>query len=129
MTAKKLFYVTGGTTTGTATVELAIYDEDGVQLATSGTASYNTGNNNTFTVRDITDTPLAAGLYYLAITCSIAASGVQFIRYNTGTNGLPAWGCFVQASALALPGTATFAWATTEASIPLIGILARSEIT
>lgn len=129
VTAVKMWYVTGGTTNNAANIDLGVYDTSGTRLVSTGSTAYNQNNNSTFTVIDIADTVLPAGLYYLALVCSSTNSGTQFMRWDMGTVGFAPSGSLVEASALPLPDPATWAIPTTESFLPMFGILARSEIS
>ncbi len=130
MTCNKLFYVTGGTTTGGgSTLDIGIYDASGTRLVSTGSTAYNQNNNNTHTVIDVADTALTGNtLYYLAFVGSSTSASILFTRWDTGANGSSFLGCYMETSALPLPATATFAQTTTSRIIPMIGIAARSEV-
>lgn len=127
-TARKVFYVTGGTTTGAANVDMGIYNTSGTRLVSTGSTAYNQNNNNTFTVIDIADTALTAGLYYLAFVIS-SVSNVHIRRIDLGVMGQASAGVLAESSALPLPSTATWVIPTTDQLVPLIGILVQSSIT
>ena len=127
-TLYRFYYITGGTTSTAANVDIGLYDESGALVVSTGATAYTTGNNNDFVAIDVADTPIAAGLYYLAFVCSVASGNTQFRRLDQGGNTLGALGYYVQSSALPLPATGSWSIPTSESIGPVCGFTARSEI-
>lgn len=122
----EMFFTTG-TAPGTANFDLGIYDDQFALLVSLGaTACVNTtdaimpaGGG------DITDTWLARGRYYMAMS---AAATTITTRANTYGNGfLRAVGCQMATSSHPLPATIT-PTALTDAYLPVIGMAAITNV-
>jgi hypothetical protein len=129
MTAKKMWYVTGGTTSGTANLDLGIYNAAKSRLVSTGSTAFATGQSNTLIVIDIADTDLDADtLYYLGMAMGSISGTCNFIRLPTGANATASIGQVFENSAMPLPATATWAIHSVGQTIPLCGFTARSEV-
>ncbi len=110
----------GGTIAGN--VDLGIYASDGTRLVSTG--SQTRSGASAIQVYDITDTLLATGVYYLALSANNNTDG--FFRWGTmSTLWMRANGIQEMDSAFALPSTATFA-NPSAAFIPWIGLTTRA---
>lgn len=103
-TALSMSYIVGSTATGSA--DLGIYDFQGSRLVNSGGTPQ--GAVNTIQTLDLADTPLAPGVYYMALTFSSGTSTFHRLNVNdefmlsalpvlaetTGSAGLPATASF-----------------------------------
>lgn len=106
--AVKLSYAVGATASGNC--DLGIYDSQKNRLVNSGSTAQ--GSINTLQELDITDTLLAPGLYYMAITLSSATG--TFIRTSMVDEiALSSMALYTEAlGSFGLPATAAFATAT-----------------
>ena len=91
--------------TQSGNIDVGIYDENGVRLVSSGSTVVGAAGVQTF---DITDTPLAPGVYYLAM--AVSNTTATFNR-SAGliVGALRGAGVRQMDTALPLPSTATFA--------------------
>lgn len=120
-TAVKMSWING---TVSGNIDVGIYDAQGDRLvslgstAMSGASAIQTG--------DITDTTLKPGLYYMAM--AVDNTTATFRRFTSATvAGTAGLGLLQQATAFALPSTATFA-ACGNDYIPGLAITGRSLI-
>lgn len=121
LTVVKMFIENGGTASGN--VDLGIYDAGGTRLVSTGsTAQSGTSAIQEF---DITDTTLTPGLYYLAMAIDNTTATLQ--RWSVTTALAKAIGVCTQASAFALPSSATFA-TPSSGNLPFIGATIRSVV-
>jgi hypothetical protein len=121
ITAKLMFVYNGATASGN--FDIGIYDQAGRRLVSSGSTAQ-AGTNALQTV-DITDTWIGPGLFYLALALDNTTGTVQRTSASLARQRLT--GCFQQATAFALPATATFA-AVATANIPVFGLCTRTVI-
>lgn len=89
-------------------VDVGIYDEAQRRLVSSGSTAQ--AGTNVIQVFNITDTPLAPGLFYMALACDNTTA--TFIRTAAPVYETRPLGMAQQASAFALPATATMALMT-----------------
>jgi hypothetical protein len=117
--ATQMFTVNGATAGNN--IDVGIYTADGTRLVSIGS----TAQSGTATIQafNITDTELGPGLYYMAIAMN-GTTGTLYSSLPTA-RALRAMGCFNQATAFALPATATFA-SVANAYIPVFGLTTRS---
>lgn len=122
LTVVKMFVVNGGTASGN--IDVGIYDAGGARLVSSGsTAQAGTSAVQEF---NVTDTILNPGLYYLACAMDNTTGTVEV--WNPSAGIMRAFGVCEQASAFALPATATFGAITTTLRVPFIGATTRSVV-
>lgn len=111
---KRLFSLNGATASGN--IDVGIYSDSGGRIVSAGsTAQAGTSIPQFFDITDIVITP---GRYYLAVAMN-NTTGTLF-RASTGIAKLQAMGLAKQATAFALPTSATFA-TVTAAYLPMIG--------
>lgn len=118
---RKMWVYNGATVNGN--LDLGIYDAKGTRLVSSGSTAQS-GTNDLQAV-DVTDTLLSPGLFYLALA-SDSATSTFFAQTFTATWAL-SFGLLQQASAFALPATATFA-AFTQTTYPIYGATQRTFV-
>jgi hypothetical protein len=111
----------GATVSGN--VDVGIYDVNGKRLVSAGsTAQAGASTIQTF---DVTDTALEPGDYYLAMACdNITAT---FFCYKPNAQIMEAFGTWMQATAIPLPATATFATASS-GFVPFLAALANGTV-
>lgn len=119
--AKKLFAFNGAAVSGN--IDVGVYDGLGRRIVSAGSTAQ-TGTN-VLQEFDITDTWLGPGLHYLGIALD-NTTGTLFSSAPTADN-LRALGVFQEASAFALPATATFA-TMAQAYIPVFGLTTRTVL-
>lgn len=120
-TVRRMFVFNGSTASGN--IDLGIYSQAGTRLVSSGSTAQ-AGTNGPQWV-DVTDTPLSAGVYYLAL----AASATTTTVFRTIQGTLSVWqamGVREESSALPLPATATFTAPSGSVYIPLFGASERT---
>ncbi len=101
-TVKRLFWANGNAVSGN--VECGLY-QGTTRLFTSGTQTQTTTNVLQFT--NITDQPIDAGLYYMAL--QLASTSGRIVRASPGTAFLTSQGVMSEAAGgFGLPATATF---------------------
>ena len=115
--------IENGATLG-GNVDVGIYDINGVRLVSSGSVAQ--AGVSTIQTFDITDTPLTPGIYYMAFASN--STTATFI----GTSGGAAewwrtYGVQDQATAFALPATATFS-SMGRAQLPNIVIATKATL-
>ena len=111
---KRLFSMNGSAVSGN--IDMGIYTADGARMTSIGSTAQSGTNQPQFF--DITDLLIGPGLYYLAVALD-NTTGTLF-RSNPTVTRLQTLGMAKQASAFALPSTATFA-SVTAAYLPLMG--------
>lgn len=118
-TVVKMTLLVGATNTGN--VQIGVYDHRGNRLITSGTVAL--GTANTLQEFDVTDTLLAPGAYYMAVTLSDGA-GTVFRTSETDEIGLSRVAYYTETTGgFGLPTTPTFALSTaTTVSMPVMGV-------
>lgn len=121
LTAIQMFVFNGATVSGN--IDVGIYAADGTRIVSSGSTAQ--AGTNALQAFDITDTLLGPGNYYLAIAAD-NTTGTQF-RTTFAARHAAGQGCFTQASAFALPATATFA-TVSAGSIPAFGFSTRAVL-
>ena len=105
-------------------VDVGIYDVDAnglprTKLVSSGSTAQS--GTSAWQVFDVTDTYLAAGLYYMA--CAFSGNTGTVTRLIAGTaQDSRAFSIYEETSAFALPATATPAVFTTTRSVPLMSV-------
>lgn len=106
--AKRLWWTNGATVSASYNVDVGIYADAGfapaAKLVSTGSTAQGTASEVQFV--DITDTVLAPGRYWLAMTASSTSATFFYTSLGTMYNALF---CFQQATALPLPATATAA--------------------
>lgn len=119
--AVQMFVVNGATVSGN--IDVGIYDGSGNRLVSKGsTAQAGVSSQQAF---DITDTVLLPGRYYMGVAMDNATG--TLIAWGPVAGLAGSMGCLQQATAFALPATATFA-AMASAFIPGVGIHSRTTI-
>jgi hypothetical protein len=122
ISANLLWVANGAAVSGN--VDVGIYDVAGTRLVSSGsTAQAGVSVIQTF---NIADTWLGAGLFYLAMAMN-NTTGTTLRTALSATFALKIYGCAEQASAFALPATATFA-TSTQNYVPYFGLTGRTVI-
>lgn len=116
--------VFGSGTTAGGNVDMGIYDPQGNRLVSTGAQARSASSES---VVDITDTPLAPGLYYMAMSHDGTANVIANVP--TGTSPVPLaktklFGVMMMASAYVLPDPVTYA-AVDTAYIPNMAIYTR----
>jgi hypothetical protein len=116
-TVTKLWWQNGSTVTGT--VDCGLYTEEQNRILSTGSTAQ-AGANAVQSV-DVPDTVIPAGTTYFALVMS--STGTVWNNVINGDPGGYVGGGYVQASALPLPATATFATAFTGMRFPKFGAL------
>lgn len=118
----KLFVMNGATASGN--IDMGIYDDAGTRIVSIGT----TAQTGTSAIQafDITDTQVGPGRFYLALALS-STVGTVFRLTSATANYASMMGAAEQATAFALPATATFV-APTSSYVPLIGMTTRTVV-
>jgi len=123
-TVRKLWWMNGATV-GTDNVQMALYRADGVDggpgnLVVAGTSTLTSGANAP-QYDDITDAPIAAGTYWVAVW----ANGTTTTMFRS--NVYRGWGVYIESSLTGgLPATATPAAPGSTNFTPLIGLQMRA---
>lgn len=105
-------------------VDVGLFAQDGTRLVSMGSTAQS--GTNALQSFDIADTQLGPGVYYAGLACSGTTS--TFFRRTTGNAGLlQALGFAQQASAFALPATATLA-AISNDYLPMFGLTGRTVL-
>ena len=122
MVVTQLFSMNGAAVSGN--IDVGIYDKDGTRLVSSGSTAQ--AGTSTIQAFNITDTLIGPGQFYLAVAMD-NATGTLLRIFLFPANGTKVMGVAQQASAFALPATATFA---TESSgyFPMIGLTGRAVL-
>lgn len=115
MLAKRMIITNGSAVSGN--VDAGIYTLDGALIVASGAVAHAGASSIQFL--GITDTYLAPGRYYMAVSCSSATTRIR--RANITVIRQQALGVLQASSAHPLPATVTFTSPTT-LQIPMIGI-------
>ena len=118
---RRLWWANGATVNASYNLDCGVYADagykPGVKLIATGSTAQGTASEVQFV--DVTDTTLAPGRYWLALSCSSVSATV--FRGNVGV-GRDATLYFTEASALPLPATATPAEPSASATVyPLCG--------
>ena len=111
-------FTASGTTIGTDSIDLGIYDRTGLRLVSPGGAL--SASANVIQVQNITDTILDPGYYYMA--CAMNGTTATLRSWVGVSELLKFTGMYEQTSAYALPAQATFATIAT-LYVPLFGVL------
>jgi len=116
-TVRRVFWGNGSTVTGNK--DFGIYTADGTLLYSTGS----TGESGASAIQYVTPTAfvLSPGRYYMAVSCS-ATTNHGWILPGSSLARTALAGGLVQASALPLPATATFATMSGNSGILLCGI-------
>lgn len=116
---RRVFWVNGSAAGGKT--DFGIYNADGVRLYSVGSGTEAAGNSEPQFVTP-TEFLLAPGRYYFALCNESATTANRWFGFSsTTTSSGRMAGLLQQASAFALPATATFAaWEST--SLPIMGI-------
>lgn len=112
----KLFTVNGATAANN--FDIGIYSSDGAKIVSTGSTAES--GTSALQVVSITTTTIGPGNFYLAMAVN-GTSGTYLRNNSTTVNKLQMSGIYQQASAFALPATATFA-TPTQTYIPLFGL-------
>jgi hypothetical protein len=123
VTVKKLWFA--NTTTSTGNFDIGLYDSTGTALLRKGSTAKTA--SDTEYVWDCTDTVLSPALYFLALASDSNTDTFLGPAYPAPLNA--AFGVYTEASAFALPATATFAAPQTLAFQPLIGIFLNTLVS
>lgn len=122
VTIVKIFWQNGSAVSGN--IDVGIYGQDGTRLVSIGS----TAQSGTTAVQsvDITDTTLSQGLYYMAMALDNATGQIYSI-IPLAAAVVRSAGVYSQATAFALPSTATYA-GNTLAIIPKIMLTTKTTI-
>lgn len=122
VTIVKMLVINGATVSGN--IDVGIYDRGGARLVSSGS----TAQSGVSAVQEfnITDTVLNPGLYYLA--CAMDNTTGTLEMWTPSASLSRSFGLAEQASAFALPATATFAALSGTLRFPCVGATQRSVI-
>jgi hypothetical protein len=105
--ARRLWWANGATVNASYNIDVGIYRDaghkPGVKLVSAGSTAQGSASEVQFV--NITDVTLAAGLYWLAITCS--STSATILRHASAVAAMPKGARFQENSALPLPATAT----------------------
>lgn len=112
---KQVSWLNGGTVNGN--VDFGVYDVAGAKSISLGSTAMS--GANAIQVGNLTDTTINAGYYYFAMASSSGTA--TFFRVAPPALLLRAFGVLEQASAFALPSTATFA-VMTAAYVPFMSL-------
>lgn len=121
ITVTQLWAYNGATASGN--IDVGIYDSAFARQISSGSTAQS--GTNVLQVFDVTDTPLTAGQYYMAVAMD-NATGTLF-RQAQQAEFMRSIGCFQMASAFALPSTITPA-AVTSNYVPHVGWTRKTTI-
>lgn len=122
---KQLFVLNGATASGN--IDVGLYASDGTRITSAGsTAQAGTSAIQAF---NITDIQIGSGLYYIAVALDNNTGTVEGHTFaiTAGANALKTMGLAQQASAFALPATATLATITSNL-LPWAGLTVNSVI-
>jgi hypothetical protein len=111
---KRLYALNGASVSGN--IDVGIYSDDGAKITSAGSTAQ--AGTNVPQFFDITDVVIGPGRYYLAVAMD-NTTGTLF-RTNLSVARCQALGMAKQATAFALPASATFA-TVTATYLPLIG--------
>lgn len=118
-TVAQLFCANGGAVSGN--VDVGLYDTGGNRIVSSGsTAHAGTGTLQFF---NVTDTPISAGVYYMAMVLDSTSGAIAGCVPAIGIT--QAFGVLSMASAFPLPTTATFA-TVANTLVPQLGLTSRA---
>jgi len=124
MVVVKLWYGSGST--GTGSNDIGLYDSNGARLVSNGNAAKPA--SATEDVRDVADTTIGPGLYYLALVASNSTD-----TYYAETDAAPmcaAIGVLTEAlGSTVLPASASWAVNQTLAYYPRMGLLRDTTVT
>lgn len=121
-TIVQMFAYNGATVSGN--IDVGLYAMDGTRLVSSGSTAQ--AGTNVLQAFDVTDTTIGPGEYYLAIAMD-NTTGTLF-RFAPGIRLIRPLGCLSQASAFALPATATFAALSGGSYVPIYGFSTRAVL-
>lgn len=122
-TSVKMFWL-NGTTVGTNHVDVGIYDFQGNQLVHSGS----TLTSGASVIQSVSiSTTLEPGLYYMAMAMDGTTDTIARGNIGGSQSVLNGWGMHQQATAFALPSTASFS-SVTSGYIPALAITSNSTI-
>ena len=104
---RRLWWTNGSTVNASNNLDIGIYAstqnrEPGVLVVSAGSTAQGTASQVQFV--DVTDTTLAPGLYWIALTASVTAASTMRTSLSVTPQGLIV---FSESSALPLPSTAT----------------------
>lgn len=122
ITVAQLFWYNGATVSGN--VDVGVYTADGVRITSTGSTAQAT--INVVQSVNITDVTIGPGLFRMALAMD-NATGTLFAVATTLLAFLKATGVTQQATAFALPATATIASATFD-YLPVFGLTTGSII-
>lgn len=124
ITVVKMYRYIGGIAGGNW--DVGIYDAAFTRLVSSGSTA--AGSTSTTQVFDITDTFLAPGTYYIAAACDSSSGRTIADPSSADLNIFKLWGVMEQATAFALPSTATPVVCTSD-YYPIIGCSTTTIVT
>lgn len=123
VTVVKLWVYNGATASGN--IDMAIYNSAFARQVTIGSTAQ--AGTNVIQEFNITDTALTAGTYYIGIAMDNTTGTTRRYSPYGGGAQLQTWGMAQEASAFALPSTATPA-DVASAYIPICGIATRTQV-
>lgn len=124
ITVTKLWVLNGATAAGN--IDMGIYNSAFARQVSIGSTAQS--GTNVIQEFDITDTPLTAGQYYIGIAKDdTAGTTFTYAAAGGGAKALQAWGMAQEATAFALPATATPADMASNV-VPVCGIATRTQV-
>lgn len=124
ITIQKMFWENGATV-GNNNVDVGIYDSQGNQLTHSG-STLTSGATSTQSV-SVGPVTLEQGLYYMAMAVDGTTDTFLSLSSTIASPQMRSFGIYQQASAFALPSTATFA-VNTQNNSQMFGMSAKSIV-
>lgn len=123
VTVVKGFWHNGGAVSGN--VDIGIYNEAGTKQVSIGS----TAQSGTDVIQEvnIADTPLTAGRYYMALACDNTTATFRRVGAGATAEITKTFGIAQQASAFALPASATLA-VPAQTYLPLFGFSLRALV-
>lgn len=122
-TVDRMFWFNGSTIAAT-NADAGIYTKDGTRIVSTGSTALS--GTNTLQAAEVTNTTFGPGLFYMALALD-TNTGHQFRVTTMLAEHLRGWGVFQEASAFALPATATFA-TMAQAYLPIFGFQNRGVL-
>lgn len=122
ITVAAMWVLNGGTASGN--LDIGVYDQSGTKLVSTGSTAQS--GTTAIQVVSVTATRLAPGRFYLALAMDGTTGTVLKLSLTAGYT--KHFGIAEMASAFALPGTATFASATTMTNLPAFGLSLKTGI-
>ncbi len=112
---RRMFCLNGSAVSGN--IDLGVYSMDGSKIVSAGSTAHS--GTSTVQIVTVTETVLAPGRYYMALSCSNTTS--QFLRQSIGVLGAQNGGIVQAATQVPLANLPTFA-SPSNTFIPVFGI-------